>query len=103
MSVEITPVPAKGTTAPGLSVGRKGGRIVFTVTRTGLVACGKVDRDAAERFGFAVPIARGTPERPLATPEDLLEAPIRHASEAGRKYGVTGGITGREALDILSD
>jgi hypothetical protein len=50
---------------------------------------------------MVVAIARGTPQRPLVEPEDLLEARIAEVSEAAAEMGVVVGMTGDEALKQL--
>jgi hypothetical protein len=50
---------------------------------------------------MAFAIARGTPQHPLAEPEDLLGATIVEASDKAIEYGVKLGMSGREALEVL--
>ena len=100
--ISIVPVGSGGAAATGLQAAGEGGQFVIIVAARGLVACGIVDPAVSERFGFAVAIARGTPERPLVTPEDLLEARIAEVTPGAAKLGVAAGMTGREALERLS-
>ncbi len=102
MPINITSVPAGTGAASGLSVGWDGGQIVIIAAQKGLVACGIVDLAVADKFGFAVAIARGTPEKPLVTPDDLLAASIAEVSSKAAEYGVRKGMSGREALEKLS-
>ncbi|HNW27082.1 MAG TPA: DUF1805 domain-containing protein [Spirochaetota bacterium] len=102
MPINITSVPAGAGAASGLAVGWDGGQIVIIAAKKGLVACGIVDMAVAEKFGFAVAIARGTPEKPLVTADDLLEASIAEVSAKGAEYGILKGMSGREALEKLS-
>ena len=55
----------------------------------------------AGRFGQAVAIARGTPQRPLCAPEDLLEARIVELTPQAAALGVVAGMTGREAVERM--
>jgi len=70
-------------------------------TDRGIVGCGLYDCGVASRFGMAVAIARGTPERPLFEPEDLLAAHIAEASARALQLGIQPGMTGLEALQHL--
>jgi Domain of unknown function (DUF1805) len=49
----------------------------------------------------AIAIARGTPEKPLVEPEDLLEAKIVEATPQAQRLGVTIGMTGKAAVEKL--
>jgi uncharacterized protein YunC (DUF1805 family) len=102
MSINITSISAGTGAASGLSVGWDGGQFVIIAARKGLVACGIVDLAVAEKFGFAVAIARGTPEKPLVTPDDLLAAVVADVSTKAAEYGIRKGMSGREALGKLS-
>ena len=66
-----------------------------------LVACGVVDPDVMNQFGAAVAVARGTPEQPLVTTNDLLSAKIVEATDAAASLGIVPGMTGEAALKCL--
>lgn len=70
-------------------------------TDRGFVGCGIYDVQTAGKFGMAVAIARGTPQKPLCEPEDLYEAKIVEVSEPASKLGITPGMTGLEAVAKL--
>jgi uncharacterized protein YunC (DUF1805 family) len=78
-----------------------GGQFCSILTVRGLVGCGIYDVKTAERFGQAVAIARGTPQRPLCEPEDLLEARIVELTPQAAALGVVAGMTGREAVERM--
>ena len=78
-----------------------GGQFCSILTGRGLVGCGIYDVKTAERFGQAVAVARGTPQRPLAEPEDLLEARIVELTSQAAALGVREGMTGREAVEQM--
>jgi uncharacterized protein YunC (DUF1805 family) len=77
------------------------GQYCSILTAAGIVGCGIYDVHTAAKFGQAVAIARGTPEKPLVDPEDLLEARIVEATPQAKQLGVTIGMTGREAVECL--
>ena len=85
----------------GCSYRWPGGQYCAIHTDRGIIGCGLYDCLIATRFGMAVAIARGTPERPLSDPEDLLEARIADVSETAASMGVVVGMTGDEALRQL--
>jgi uncharacterized protein YunC (DUF1805 family) len=87
--------------ALGCSYRWPGGQYCAIHTDRGIIACGLYDCQIASRFGFAVAVARGTPEIPLKEPEDLLVAKIVEVSQPGLDIGIIPGMTGREALNIL--
>ena len=49
------------------------------------------------KFNQALAIAEGTPDCPLVTPEDLLDAKIVRCTPRAEGMGVKIGMTGREA------
>ena len=102
MPITVTPVTTTESAAQGLAVAWEGCQFVMIVAARGLVSCGVIDCPVMQRFGAAVAVARGTPERPLKSPEDLLEAKIQEVTEPAAALGVTVGMTGREALEKLS-
>ena len=46
-------------------------------------------------------IAEGTPECPLITPEDLLDAKIARCTPRAEGMGIEIGMTGREATELM--
>ena len=102
MEIKTVPVPAAGKTAQGLMVSWDGGQFVMIVAEKGVVSCGVVDKDVMERFDAAIAIARGTPEKPLRTVEDLLAARIADVTKKGASsFGIKVGMKGEEALRKL--
>ena len=87
--------------ATGLSVEWEGGQFVVIVAEKGLVACGAIDVKVMDEFDAVVAVAKGKPEAPLKTPDDLLGAKIIDATSKAKEYGVTVGMSGREALEKL--
>ena len=101
MPVTVVPVDSHPG-ALGLQVSWEGGQFVMVVARNGLVSCGIVDMAVMEKFGAAIALTRGTPEKPLRTAEDLMRALILEVTPAAAARGVTKGMSGKEALEILS-
>lgn len=87
--------------AIGMSHRWDGGQYCSILTRSGIVGCGIYDLETAGEFGQALAIARGTPEKPLVEPEDLLGATIVDATPLAQEFGVKIGMAGKEAVEIL--
>ena len=102
-AVKTVPVVTKSKPAIGLEVSWKDSQFVMIIADGGVVACGVVDKDVMERVGAAIAIARGTPEKQLVTTGDLLSAKIQDVTKKAYDYGVRIGMTGQQALFILSD
>jgi uncharacterized protein YunC (DUF1805 family) len=101
--VEHRPVQLAGQTVVGCEYRWPGGQYCSLNAPRGVVGCGIFDIAIANRFGMAFAIARGTPERPLRTPEDLLDARIVEASDAALAMGIQLGMSGREAASRLCE
>ena len=101
MPVHVTPLQRPGVSGESLEVSWDGGQFVLIVAPKGLVACGVVDPAVMNRFGAAVAVARGTPERPLVTADDLLAARIADVTDSAAALGITPGMTGGAALERL--
>ena len=71
------------------------------MTKVGIVGCGIYDLKTASEFGQAIAIAKGTPAQPLVDPEDLLEAKIVDATTPAQELGITVGMTGKEAVELM--
>lgn len=102
MPIIISPVRGKSAASMGLAVSWQDSQFIMIVTDKGLVSCGVIDVAVMNRAGAAIAVARGTKEKPLVTVEDLLAAPIAEVTEKAAAYGAAPGMTGKEALEILS-
>ncbi len=103
MPIQVTPVLAKATPAMGLEVAWADSQFVMIVTDRGLVACGVIDKEVMNRAGAAIAIARGTREKPLKSVDELLAATIVDVTDRAAAYGIQPGMSGREALERLSE
>jgi uncharacterized protein YunC (DUF1805 family) len=95
------PIQFRNGCAIGISNRWRKGQYCTILTEAGLVGCGIYDVKTAGEFGQAVAIARGTPQRPLVDPEDLLDARIVEATPQALELGIRVGMTGREAVELL--
>ena len=102
MPISIEGVRTKGAPAQGLSVQWDDGQFVVIVAQKGVVGCAAIDVSVLEEFDMTVATAHGTPENPLVTADDLLEARISKLTKKAREMGIAEGMSGREALDIMA-
>jgi uncharacterized protein YunC (DUF1805 family) len=95
------PLQFKNGCAIGISNRWHKGQYCVIMTQAGLVGCGIYDVKTAAEFSQAVAIARGTPQRPLVNPEDLLDARIVEATPQAKGLGIQIGMLGREAVELM--
>lgn len=76
--------------------------LVFVVAARGMVGCGAFDVPALNAFGYPAARVRPSAGPSIATVDDLMAGVIKEANESARKIGITDGMTGKEALDLLS-
>ncbi len=88
-------------TAIGISNRWERGQYCSILTRAGIVGCGIYDLKTPAEFGQAIAIARGTPANPLTEPEDLFDAKIVGVTPQAEALGITPGMTGREAVELM--
>lgn len=79
----------------------EGGQYCSILTRAGIVGCGIYDLETPAEFGQAIAIAKGTPQKPLTYPEDLLEAKIVGVTPKAAAMGIEIGCSGREAVEKM--
>ncbi len=95
------PLQFRNGCAIGISNRWHQGQYCTIMTEAGLVGCGIYDVKTAAEFGQAIAIARGTPQKPLVNPEDLLDARIVDATPQARDLGIQIGMAGRDAVELL--
>ncbi len=95
------PMQFENGVALGVSNRWRNGQYCVIMTEAGLVGCGIYDMKTPAEFGQALAIARGTPQKPLVDPEDLLDAKIVDATPQARALGIDIGMTGREAVERM--
>jgi Uncharacterized conserved protein len=76
--------------------------LVMVIAEHGMVGCEAFDVAALNNFGY--PAARVKPSRgtSIASLDDLLAGEIKESNQAAMKLGVKEGMSGKEALDLLS-
>jgi len=81
----------------GILVRLKNANLLLIVAEKGFVGCGYFNVETADKVGDALAVVTG-----VSTFEDVLNARIIKISAKAKELGVTEGITGREALELLS-
>ncbi len=76
--------------------------IVVVIAGKGMVGCGAFDVAALGRFGYPAVRARSCDGKPISSIAELLSAEVWDVNEPARALGVVGGMSGREALEILN-
>ena len=102
MAINIVPISTSSKAAIGIEASWEDGQYVMIITDKGIVSCGIIDKEVVEKVGYATALAYGTPEKQLITVDDLLNAKIKEVSSKAKEYGVVAGMTGKEALELLS-
>ena len=67
--------------------------ILVIKAKNGLLGCGYISLETAERVGDAVAIVSG-----VKNCDDMLNAQVKSVSSAAAKLGVEPGMSGRDAL-----
>lgn len=96
--IEVTPTKIENKTAIGLKVElpESPAPLVMIVGTKGLVCCGFISMDAAERLGLAAAMVSG-----VKTFDDVLKAEVRAATTKAQAAGVKIGSKGKDALKLL--
>jgi uncharacterized protein YunC (DUF1805 family) len=95
-------VPLRNSVGTGFVIPLGPVSLVAVATKIGLVGCGAFDVAALNTFGYPAARVKGAGGAPVASIGDLLSGVVREANITAEQYGVTPGMTGREALDRLS-
>lgn len=103
MKIEVKEIPTKKIEAKGLEISWQDGQFVMIITDMGIISCGILDIEVANKFNFLATVSRGTIDCPLKTTEDLLAAKILEVSYRAKQYGIEVGITAKEALKKLDE
>lgn len=87
--------------ADGYVIPLKQVNVVFVVTDKGMVGCGAFDVMALDSFTIPAAKVKSATGSPIATIEDLMNGVVKEANKEAVKLGITTGMSGKEALDLL--
>ncbi|MDI9633354.1 MAG: YunC family protein [Methanolinea sp.] len=100
--METERVPLRNSAGEGFVIPLGPVNLVGVVAKKGMVGCGAVDVAALDRFGYPAARVRPSSGPSISSVGDLLAGIVKEANESARRLGVREGMTGKEALDILS-
>ncbi len=75
----------------------QGRSLVVIKAARGYLMCGYLNLEAAEGFGDAAAVVAG-----VSSADDALKAKVKAATKAAKELGVRAGLTGEEALKLMS-
>jgi uncharacterized protein YunC (DUF1805 family) len=76
--------------------------LVGVVAKRGMVGCGAFDVAALNNFSYPAAKVRPVSGPSIVNVDDLLEGIIKESNPAAQALGITAGMTGKAALDLLS-
>lgn len=103
LSPQVTQRPLQFENGSALGVSTRWGRGQYCsiLTPLGIVGCGIYDLKTPAEFDQAIAVAKGTPDKPLVEPEDLYDAEICGVTPQAEDLGISVGMTGREAVELM--
>ena len=81
----------------GFSVATEHTGVLLVKAEHGLLGCGYFSTATADKVGDALAVVTG-----VSSFDDMLSAQVKAVSAAAAERGVKPGMTGREALELLS-
>jgi uncharacterized protein YunC (DUF1805 family) len=75
--------------------------LVMIITDIGILGCGAFDVAALEKYDYPAARVKSESGLPIATLDDLQEGIVKDANSAAGILGITAGMKGKEALDLL--
>jgi len=96
-----TTIPLKDRTAEGYAIPVGSVNLVFITTEEGMIGCGAFDIAALERFGIPAAKMKPVAGPSIATIDEILDAMVKEVNVPATKRGITIGMTGKEALELL--
>ncbi len=75
--------------------------LVTIITDIGMAGCGAFDITALEKFDYPAVRIKAAGKNLITTTEDLLTGEVKEANDQAVKLGITVGMSGKEALDLM--
>ena len=88
-------------TADGFVIQLGPANLVAVKTDVGLVGCGAFDVAALDSFSYPAAKVKPSSGPSIATIDDLLKGIVKETNRSAMGRGVTNGMTGKEALELL--
>lgn len=93
MTVTVQMVEIEGKRAIGIKVELEPAPFLMIKADNGILSCGFINIDAAEKIGIAAAMVSG-----VKTFEDVLRASVKAVTTLARKRGIKKEMIGRDAL-----
>lgn len=95
--IEVTPLRVNGKTAMGLKAELPDSPpLVLIIGRTGVVGCGLINIEAAERLNVSAAMVSG-----VKSFDEVLKAEIKAATSKAQAKGVKVGMRGKDAVEVF--
>jgi len=75
--------------------------LVFAKTDSGMIGCGLVDVVVFDKFNFPAARVKSSGSGAITDIDDLLDGTVKDVNETASKKGLTVGMTGRQALEMM--
>jgi uncharacterized protein YunC (DUF1805 family) len=95
-------IPLKYSDGKGFVIPLGSINLVGVVARKGMIGCGAFDVSALNNFEYPAAKVRPLKGPSIVTINDLLSGEIKETNAAAQGLGVTVGMSGKAALDLLS-
>jgi len=95
-------VPLQNSIGEGFVIPLGPVNLVGVVAKNGMVGCGAVDVAALGKFGYPAARVRPSKGTTIENVADIISGIVRETNSSAQGLGVREGMTGREALDLLS-
>lgn len=96
-----TTIPLKNRIAEGYAIPVGSVNLVFIKTEIGMIGCGAFDIAALERFDIPAVKMKPVTGPSIATIGEILDAVVKEVNKPAAEHGITPGMTGKEALELL--
>jgi uncharacterized protein YunC (DUF1805 family) len=95
-------IPLMNSNGKGFVIPLDTVNLVGVVARKGMVGCGAFDVAALNNFEYPAAKVRAAHGTSIVTINDLLKGEIKEVNDRAGDLGIAVGMTGKEALDLLS-
>ena len=99
--MQQTDVQLTKKTADGFVIPLGPANLVAVKTDIGMVGCGAFDVAALDSFSYPAARVRPSSGPSITTIDDLMKGIIKEANRSAMGRGITNGMTGRQALELL--
>jgi len=80
----------------GIQIDAGNAPLLILIANKGFIMCGYLNIEVSEKLGDAACVVRG-----VRSFEDVLNAKIVALTSKAKEFGITEGMTGREALKLM--